>query len=352
MLDKVMKELEHRHRRKLSPKDYVLIRIDGRAFHSFTRGLDKPFDLDLRSTMIHTAVALCENIQGVRLAYTQSDEISLLITAWKDPSEDNSKSQLPFGGVEAKLVSLSASIATAAFNSKWAEIGRNDKTAQFDSRVWTFPGTDEGLKLVLDYFKWRQKDAEANSVSMKAQSHFSHKMLHGVGVKKMKALLDEAGDPWEEEDGQNKYGTLVHKSQTFNAVAFTHGRTGEKVNATVRRSIWKASEASSVTDWMCVFHQYTPPPLNEEPVSTTRRIEPWYDLRSSLSRAYAGTLLHWADNLNSYPPDSSPGEWAEVLRGKANVLLKWLEDDEDPALYREAQDVFRWTADNLDTLWD
>lgn len=184
MLDKVMKELEHRHRRKLSPKDYVLIRIDGRAFHSFTRGLDKPFDLDLRSTMIHTAVALCENIQGVRLAYTQSDEISLLITAWKDPSEDNSKSQLPFGGVEAKLVSLSASIATAAFNSKWAEIGRNDKTAQFDSRVWTFPGTDEGFKLVLDYFKWRQKDAEANSVSMKAQSHFSHKMLHGVGVKK------------------------------------------------------------------------------------------------------------------------------------------------------------------------
>lgn len=84
------------------------------------------------------------------------------------------------------------------------------------------------------------------------------------------------------------------------------------------------------------------------------RFKHWYDIRSEMTEMYANTLLFWADNGVSY--DSSivetPEEWAHLLRSKGNTLLAWLENEDDPELYAQAQDVYRWTADNLSTLWD
>ena len=77
LLDSEMKEWEHKYRRVIDPSEYVILRIDGRAFHTFTRGLDKPFDSNLKDSMVYTAKALAKEIQGVRLVYTQSDELVL-----------------------------------------------------------------------------------------------------------------------------------------------------------------------------------------------------------------------------------------------------------------------------------
>ena len=208
LLDSEMKEWEHKYRRVIDPSEYVILRIDGRAFHTFTRGLDKPFDSSLKDSMVYTAEALAKEIQGVRLVYTQSDEISVLITSWKDGAF-NPKPELPFGGVEAKLVSLSASIATTAFNWYGGTLGWSK--ANFDSRVFTFPGTEEGRELVGRYFLWRHRDTVKNSVSMAASAHFSHKELHQKSVADRLMMLQQKGVNWEDAyPASLKYGTYLY----------------------------------------------------------------------------------------------------------------------------------------------
>ena len=208
LLDSEMKEWEHKYRRVIDPSEYVILRIDGRAFHTFTRGLDKPFDSNLKDSMVYTSEALAKGIQGVRLVYTQSDEISVLITSWKDGAF-NPKPELPFGGVEAKLVSLSASIASTAFNWYGDTLGWSK--ANFDSRVFTFPGTEEGRELVSKYFLWRHRDAVKNSVSMAASAHFSHKELHQKSVSDRLMMLQQKGVDWEDTyQDPFKYGTYLY----------------------------------------------------------------------------------------------------------------------------------------------
>lgn len=249
-LDQLMKSYEHAYRRKVSPTDYILLRLDGKAFHTFTRGLERPYDRDLIRAMQETTVELCQGIQGVRFAYTQSDEISLLITPWDSLDADISKLDPAFGGVEAKLISISASIATAAFNKAWAKSQGSDgvKTAHFDSRLWTFSGTEEGEKLVRQYFDWRRLDCTRNSVSMAAQAQFSHKDLMGVGVSQMKVKLKETGKPWEEEPLDFRYGSLVTKQTYLQDVTYTHRQTGATVTTKAQRNMWTTRYADS-PDW-------------------------------------------------------------------------------------------------------
>jgi tRNA(His) 5'-end guanylyltransferase len=153
--DRMKEFYENRTRYMLPRRTFTILRIDGKAFHSYTRGLKRPFDDKLMNDMDETAKFLCKEIQGTKLAYVQSDEISLVLTDF-----DDLKTDAWYDGNLSKMVSVSASLATAKFNEL-----RPGKLAFFDSRVFTIPYQAE----VENYLIWRQNDASRNSVSAVAQ---------------------------------------------------------------------------------------------------------------------------------------------------------------------------------------
>lgn len=204
-----MKQFEHAHRVVFDPQDYIIIRLDGKAFHSYTRNMHRPYDTGFIRAMDETLMFLCEQIQGVRFGYTQSDEISLLLTSWTDTSVRKLKThpELWMGGVKAKLDSLSASLATGKFNTIESRGNKKD-IAFFDSRSFTLP-TEDAVK---DYFEWRYSDCVRNSISMTAQTYFSAKKLHGVNLKRQREMLEEIGKPWEDASLRFMYGGCVKKT--------------------------------------------------------------------------------------------------------------------------------------------
>lgn len=159
----------------------VIVRIDGNAFHTYTKGFDKPFDNTLLEVFWETCKYLGENVMGAKLIYHQSDEISILIR-----NDDNLETEPWFDNSVEKIVSLTASLATAKFNELMRLKYPEKKLALFDSRVFILP-EDE----VSNYFKWRQMDAMRNSISMVAQSEFSHKSLQGLNSKQLVERLAE-----------------------------------------------------------------------------------------------------------------------------------------------------------------
>lgn len=159
-------------------------RLDGRAFHTFCRGFDKPFDLDFKSLMQQTTKTLIEKT-GAAVGYTQSDEINL---AWTDVKS------VPFEGKIHKLTSLLASIATSAFTINGL---KNDKLRAkiektmptFDCRICQMPTESE----VANMFIWRELDATRNAINMVAQANFSHKSLQGLNTDQVQEKL------WQEK---------------------------------------------------------------------------------------------------------------------------------------------------------
>lgn len=224
-------QYEHRARTFLPRRTYTLIRLDGKAFHTFTKGFDRPYDLDLMNMMDQTAITLCEQIQGVKFAYVQSDEITILLTDFEKITTD-----AYFDGNVQKITSVSASIATAAFNSLlmqqydpivW-DAGHTDKftrngkpkTALFDSRVFTIPDRTE----VENCFIWRQQDATKNSISMVGQANFSHKQLHKKNSSQVQDMLMlEKGINWNDEPAGFKRGRVIVK-ETFEKEGATRTR--------------------------------------------------------------------------------------------------------------------------------
>lgn len=201
-----MKEnYEDRARILLPRRTYTVIRLDGKAFHTFTKNFKRPFDENLIRMMNQTAIALCEEIQGAKFAYTQSDEISLLLTDF-----DNQKTSAWFDGNVQKIASVSASIATTAFNYEFLksnQVESRKKLACFDSRVFTIPQAVE----VENYFIWRQQDCTRNSVSMMAQSVCSHKKLQHVKQAGLQDITHEAGINWNDYPAYLKRGRVIIK---------------------------------------------------------------------------------------------------------------------------------------------
>lgn len=162
----------------------VIVRVDGRAFHTWTRGLDRPFDMRLITWMRKATEYAAVRMQGCKLAFTQSDEASFLLTDY-----DNLETQPWFGYDLAKVVSLSASTFTAGFNhtQTWT------LPATFDARAFNIPADD-----VANYFLWRAKDWRRNAIQMVAQSLFSPKELHGVKINELQAMISaETGNQWQ-----------------------------------------------------------------------------------------------------------------------------------------------------------
>ena len=204
-----MKEYELCSKGFLTRRNPVVIRIDGKAFHSFTKGMKKPFDSILSGSMIETCKFLCENIMNCKLAYTQSDEISLLLVDY-----ERLETEAWFSNNVQKMASVSASMATLAFNKAFAVLSGDTYpskcgNAMFDSRVFSVPKED-----VCNYFIWRQQDATKNSISSIAQSMFSHKELQGKnGDQKQEMIFQKSGENWNNYPVYQKRGSCVVKEQ-------------------------------------------------------------------------------------------------------------------------------------------
>lgn len=171
----------------------LVVRIDGRAFHSYTkkRGCETPFDINLRNEMVDAATVVADGLQGFVMAYHQSDEVSFVLI---DTKRLNSEPH--FGYDIQKVASTTASAFTEAF-------GFGDG-AQFDCRAFTVPEAD-----VPNYFLWRSRDWERNSLSMLCRKHFSAKQLLGKGRSEQHEMLHSVGDNWADLDPVWKNGTIL-----------------------------------------------------------------------------------------------------------------------------------------------
>jgi len=220
---------EDRTRYHLTRRNYTIIRIDGKAFHTYTRGLNRPFDPGLIEDMNKTAEYLCKNIMGAKLAYVQSDEISLVITDF-----DDQNTQAWFDNNLQKMVSVSASMATRAFNE--ARMKRHHssldsfKWAEFDSRCFQIPTRME----VENYLIWRQQDATRNSIQSVAQSLYSSKELHGKKTDVLQEMIFQKGINWNDYLPREKRGAVIRKYVIKN------------IETDAIRSQWKADESTPV----------------------------------------------------------------------------------------------------------
>jgi len=231
-----MKDYENVSRIYLTKKSPIIIRIDGKAFHTLTKKMNRPFDDDLIYAMQQTAIYLCKNVMGCKLAYIQSDEISLLLTDY-----EKIESQTWFGNNLQKMVSVAASMATMAFNEalygslitefiggtgERMEILADavSKGAMFDARAFVLP-KDE----VCNYFIWRQQDAVRNSIQMVAQANFSSKELDGKSQRDCLEMLLNRGVDWNNYPTTKQRGSCIVKSYEF--------KNGEHL-----RSVWTVDE--------------------------------------------------------------------------------------------------------------
>lgn len=196
--DRMKENYENRAKMYLVRRMPAIIRLDGKAFHTFTRGLKKPYDEIFHNTMNATMKYLCENIQGCKLGYTQSDEITLLLTDY-----DTLTTDAWFDNNVQKICSVSASMATMAFNKFFQKfyneifIYSKDESvdytnvlfnkigiAMFDSRCFNIP-----VEEVTNCFIWRQQDATRNAIQMLGQCNFSHKEFHGKSCNDIQDML-------------------------------------------------------------------------------------------------------------------------------------------------------------------
>jgi tRNA(His) 5'-end guanylyltransferase len=226
-----MKGYEKRNRYYLQRRMPVILRLDMRAGHSFTKGFKRPFDEVFIKSMQETAKYLCENIQNCKISYQQSDEITLLLIDY-----DRLNTDCFFDYRVDKLCSITASMATMAFNkffenyvdeyrfSKWDGVSKYeddtwgyiqtllnavDKGAMFDARCFNIPKEE-----VTNNFYWRQLDASRNSIQMVGQANFSHKELQNKSCNDIQDMLMTQKDiNWNDLPIYQKRGSCCVKNK-------------------------------------------------------------------------------------------------------------------------------------------
>jgi tRNA(His) 5'-end guanylyltransferase len=235
--DRMKTNYENSYRIYLTRRTPAIIRIDGKAFHTFTKGLNKPYDLTFKNAMWKTTQYLCENIQNARLGYVQSDEISILMIDY-----NKFTTSAWFDNNIQKICSVSASMATMAFNTFFAleasdTFDRKEQYVQypryasfalvdarpgeflsyqkkfgcatFDSRVFNIPE-----KEVCNYFIWRQLDATRNSIEMVGQAHFAQNKLNGVSCNQIQDMLHETFNiNWNDFPTEKKRGSACIRNE-------------------------------------------------------------------------------------------------------------------------------------------
>jgi tRNA(His) guanylyltransferase len=184
------------------PKLPVIIRLDGNNFHKWTKGLERPFDKNLTELMIDTTKFLVSETNAV-IGYTQSDEITLILY-----SEDI-KSSIYNDGKKQKILSKVTAKCVNHFNEKRKiYLPNHDKIAVFDCRIYQTPTLSDACAQLL----WRENDATKNSISMLAQSLFSHKQLQNLNGKEMQdKMMLEKGVNWNDLESRLKKGTYIKR---------------------------------------------------------------------------------------------------------------------------------------------
>ena len=257
-----MKEYEKRNQYYLQKRTPVAIRVDGRSFHTFTKGFKRPFDDILMKSMQETAKYMCENIQGAKLAYIQSDEITIILVDY-----DTLETDCWFNYRTDKLCSISASMATMAFNRvfvknvdewgrltfpNWDEGGTNEevdvdllklndayqraigKGAMFDARCFNIPKEE-----VTNLIYWRQLDATRNSIQMVGQANFSHKELQNKSCNDIQDMLHEQkGINWNDYPTVCKRGTACIKNRKIIEYLDEFKVTAKLIDSTKTENSW------------------------------------------------------------------------------------------------------------------
>lgn len=196
-----MKDFENVFKLRLPRKHPVIIRIDGKTFHTLTKGLLRPYSFDFIDTMEKTAEYLLENIQNCKMVYVQSDEINLLL-------DDRTKegTDCYFGNSIQKLASVTASMTTYKFN----QIAREaiEREGMFDSRVFILPDFE-----VPNYFIWRMRDWERNSIQMLARSMYNQKQIHKKNRSQLMDMMMDKGTNWSKIENRLRNGTILIKRE-------------------------------------------------------------------------------------------------------------------------------------------
>jgi len=224
----------------------AILRVDGRGFSIFTKGFTKPFDKVIMGCMERVGLALCADISTAKLAYGQSDEVSILLVDY-----DKFETMQWFDGNVEKICSIAASIATLAFNEalrlhlneaeesvvgdEWKRVEllkRKQFKAMFDARIFPIPKED-----VTNYFLWRRQDATRNSVNSLGQANFSPRQLRGVGVPEVKQMLLTKGESWDNLSWREKEGFYIVKERYLDP------------ESSVDRTRWKKIEATAGPAW-------------------------------------------------------------------------------------------------------
>ena len=241
--DRMKTNYENIPKIKLMRRNPVILRLDGKNFHSFTKGFQRPFDNILIESIQETAKFLCENIQNVKFSYQQSDEISLLLTDY-----ENINTAAWFDYEVQKMCSIAASMTTMAFNKFFAKkvidglytaFKLNDTeleerlqniyhpkidSAMFDARCFSIPKEE-----VCNYFAWREQDCTRNSIQMVGQANFSHKELQNKSCDKIQDMLMlEKGINWNDFPTVQKRGSCCTKTGVHTVVDMKTGEQKER----------------------------------------------------------------------------------------------------------------------------
>ena len=198
-----IKEYEKVTRTFATKRTPLIIRVDGRAFHTFTKDMNRPFDTKLMSAMVLAATDVANDMQGFKVAYIQSDEVTFCITDY-----DNLESQGWFNYNLSKIISISSAMMSVNLFKHLGYI----KTPVFDSRAFNVPIDD-----VVNVFVWRAQDWNRNSLQMYAHDNFTHKELHGKNKQDMHNMLHGIGKNWTTDlTDQEKNGAfIVNTKQGF-----------------------------------------------------------------------------------------------------------------------------------------
>jgi len=195
-----MKRYEDVNRYHLYPRMPIVIRIDGRAFHTFTKGFEKPFDFTLKNAFQYTLLSLTKELSEAKIGYTQSDEISLFIHIY-----NRFDTEAIFNGNIQKISSNVASLATVYFNKFLS----SEKFGTFDCRCFNLPKEE-----IYNYFLWRQRDCIRNSISSYARHLLGHKACLKKKTGELLNLIPK--EKWDTVNKAFKYGSLILKpSDTF-----------------------------------------------------------------------------------------------------------------------------------------
>lgn len=226
---------------KLMPNGYILAHLDGRGFSNYCKRFEKPFDKIFVNAMNESAIYVAKNVQNCKLAYVQSDEITLVIV-------DSPESDTFFKYRVSKLCSIMASMVTAKFmqlmmlelaktpcsQDDLLEMINKETLVQFDCKVWNVPNLNE----VYAWLNFRQIDCIRNSKQQFAQTHFSHNRLMNKNTdEQIEMVKAEKGIDWEAFENGLKYGRFISKTNVNREFI---DKKGEAHN--VLRTVWIAED--------------------------------------------------------------------------------------------------------------